>query len=136
MADRYTLSGQAVERLRRMASRQFGGKTSSRPVPTRRRFYGGGGITRILIIETIPAAEWDPETQELTPQTFTAKTWQDAGDGKWTYTSAVGEGEIEAKSYYVTTVVVGDDKGRVGYVMNGELIAADCAQLDLSGGAG
>ena len=75
MAKSYVLSESDRKTLSRMLSWWRGGGPgkSSRPTPTRRRNYSGGGsapaaaIQRALIFGEVPAASFDAPSQEITP---------------------------------------------------------------------
>jgi hypothetical protein len=59
MPGRYVLDDNDRRILKDVVRRVRAGKMSQRPIPTRRRYHGGGGRVRLIVgvfIETIPAA--------------------------------------------------------------------------------
>jgi len=97
---------------------------------------GFRGPQKVMITETIDAAGWDETTGALTPQMFTCTPiYQHLDyDGKYTYNEDKwqidDEYKIDAYSFYTTAVEVSTDMVRIGYIQNGELLIADCNEID------
>ena len=70
MAGRFTLSQQGVDSLRDTHRRVHGGKTSSRPVATRRRTRDGGGGGGEAIVVKVGNIEAGPKSGDATKQTL------------------------------------------------------------------
>ena len=135
MPRRHTLSDQALKRLRDISKRVGAGSSIGRPPAQKRRnrpTSGSSPLIKVLITETIAKATWDKAKKKLTPRDFVAKRLLDHADGDgWTYNPTDGEDEIAAVSFYSTTVTVTPGKARFAYLKKGELVIADCTEIDL-----
>lgn len=104
------------------------------------RFLGAAGstLTAVAILSTVNAATEDIATDadqcELSGVSVTCKALISTGTGKQAY-HLTDSPSVTARSYYKTAITVTSGKWRLGYVIDGELIVADCAEFTLPPGA-
>ncbi len=126
---RYTLSADDVRELKKLRRMVFGGKTSQRPVPTRRRnrgTRGGSGLVKVVITDNVSAASYSSGT--LTPVEFTARLWMANGDN-WTQSA---DDTKDCTNPYQTAISVTSGSGRMAWVTTaGELVVVDCTEFVL-----
>lgn len=104
------------------------------------RFLGAAGstLTAVAILSTVNAATEDIATDadqcEVTGVSVTCKALISTGTGKQAY-HLTDSPSVTARSYYKTAISVTSGKWRLGYVVDGELIVADCAEFTIPPGA-
>lgn len=97
-----------------------------RPVP------GGASVIPVAVIANVPAATWDKTANsgkgDLTQATGSSPLLTaGSGPGKFTYDPNV---KIDWINMLATSVTIGSNKFRVGYVVDGYLLQVDCTELD------
>lgn len=104
------------------------GRTSRRPVPTRRRPQSGGGtLVQVLITSSVSAASYSGGT--LSPSEFTARLWLSDGAGGFTQSA---DDTKDCTNPYATAITISSGKGRVAWVTtSGRLVVADCTEITL-----
>lgn len=126
---RYTLSKDDRRLMREAIRVTRAGKTSQRPLPTRRRnrgTRGGSGLVKVVITASVSAASYSSGT--LTPTEFTARLWMEDGD-TWTQSA---DDTKDCTNPYLTAITVTSGSGRVAWVTSaGELHNVDCTEFVL-----
>lgn len=132
-----TLTKETAKRMGRATLEIESGKRSGADLARHGRFPHSSQLDLILITSSVDAAAatLTDGVLKIVPVELTALLFEAHEDNDSDESVQVDladtSAEVIAHSYYLTQITIASGKGRVGWLVDGRLLLADCTEVDL-----